>query len=583
MGLAIANNNPGNIKDPATGSFRSFKTPQEGYAALLNDLQAKQTGTTTTGLGPSSTLVDFASTYAPATDKNKPGQYAATLANQLGVRPDSQLKDLDLAKWASAVAQNEDKDSPFAGAKVTQSPKQQQEMFPPEQQGNQAVGKPQDLFSDVSDVASKAGAGASSALSRTLSGQINPLSGLIQGVGSLAGGVGGLIDAGISHTPVIGDAYKGLTKGLGSVIGAAANTGVGQTIMSGYKSLPEELRGDIEGAVNIASLVPLGKGLTLGKAAVEDSLTAATKGGLKKAAESELKSSITTQAGVKGLVKAEARGLKPTKLISENKDFLPEVINQDGKFIYNSNKGTQALNSSLDVDETKLQDLLKTAVKKNVGVDLEQVRARTLKDVAKEYGMSGNYRSAKQAVNDYFDSFLESTGGRKIIDLNELNGLKRDVRGSVFNLAGDVKGSLSADIKYQMGQSVMKQVEEIAKGVGVKGVDSLNKIMGEKLEALKILKQINGKSVPNKNGIVREGTKAAAGVAGEVAGNAIGVPLAGTFAGRGLAGLVGRQAPKTAIRRLRKSSPPLTTLRKAGTNTATGLAAQGAASKASEK
>lgn len=113
MGLAVQNNNPGNLRDPSTGGFQKFNSPQEGYAALLNDLQAKQTGTTTTGLGPSSSLIDFASKYAPGSDNNNPGEYAANLANKMGVRPDSQLKDLDLGKWASAVANNEDDESTF--------------------------------------------------------------------------------------------------------------------------------------------------------------------------------------------------------------------------------------------------------------------------------------------------------------------------------------------------------------------------------------------------------------------------------------------------------------------------------------
>lgn len=124
MGLAITNNNPGNLKDQSTGSFRTFSSPQEGYAALLNDLQGKQTGNTSTGLGPTSTLVDFASKYAPANDKNNVGKYTADLANQLGVAPDAQLKDLDLAKWAAAVAKNEDRDSLFGNQKIIQTPQE---------------------------------------------------------------------------------------------------------------------------------------------------------------------------------------------------------------------------------------------------------------------------------------------------------------------------------------------------------------------------------------------------------------------------------------------------------------------------
>lgn len=135
--LATRNNNPGNIKDQNTGTFKTFSTPQDGYAALLNDLQAKKTGTTTTGVGPGSTLADFAKVYAPESDKNNPAQYTANLANHMGVRPDAKLESLDVGKWADAVAHAEgysqngqvqaDQNNPSSTATQTtpQSPQEQ--------------------------------------------------------------------------------------------------------------------------------------------------------------------------------------------------------------------------------------------------------------------------------------------------------------------------------------------------------------------------------------------------------------------------------------------------------------------------
>lgn len=105
--LANRNNNPGNLKDPSTGHFRTFGTPQEGYAALMNDLEIKKSGKSKTGLRPDSTLVDFSKAYAPKSDKNDPAQYTANVANHMGVRPDSRLKDLDVGKWADAIAHSE--------------------------------------------------------------------------------------------------------------------------------------------------------------------------------------------------------------------------------------------------------------------------------------------------------------------------------------------------------------------------------------------------------------------------------------------------------------------------------------------
>lgn len=104
--LPTRNNNPGAIRN-GPDSFHKFENPQEGYAALLNDLTAKQSGNTSTGLGPNSSLAEFANKYAPPSDGNDSAKYAADLANQLGVAPDTPIGQLDVAKWAEAISKNE--------------------------------------------------------------------------------------------------------------------------------------------------------------------------------------------------------------------------------------------------------------------------------------------------------------------------------------------------------------------------------------------------------------------------------------------------------------------------------------------
>jgi hypothetical protein len=104
---ADRNNNPGNLKDINTGKFRVFNTPQEGFGALMNDLEAKKTGNSTTGLNGESNLAEFSAKYAPKADNNDPAQYTSNLANHMGVRPDTKLKDLDTSAWAEAIAKAE--------------------------------------------------------------------------------------------------------------------------------------------------------------------------------------------------------------------------------------------------------------------------------------------------------------------------------------------------------------------------------------------------------------------------------------------------------------------------------------------
>jgi hypothetical protein len=85
------NRNPGNLRSASTATgqdsrgFAVFPSLVDGYKALLADLAAKFTGHTRTGLGPSSTILEFFRVYAPAADSNYPEKYADFVAHWLTV------------------------------------------------------------------------------------------------------------------------------------------------------------------------------------------------------------------------------------------------------------------------------------------------------------------------------------------------------------------------------------------------------------------------------------------------------------------------------------------------------------------
>lgn len=109
---AVRNNNPGNIKDPNTGQFMQFTSPEAGLLALQHDLYQKMTGATSTGLTGNSSIADFAKKYAPSSDGNDPVQYAKNLAAQLGVSTSAKIGDFKdgdkLKQFALAISKNED-------------------------------------------------------------------------------------------------------------------------------------------------------------------------------------------------------------------------------------------------------------------------------------------------------------------------------------------------------------------------------------------------------------------------------------------------------------------------------------------
>src|SRR3990167_2151014 len=88
---AWRNKNPGNLRYiKQVGSigqdkdrFAIFKDYEAAWQALLQDIEAKFTGNTRTGLGPNKTILDFFKVYAPASDNNNPVRYASAVINDL--------------------------------------------------------------------------------------------------------------------------------------------------------------------------------------------------------------------------------------------------------------------------------------------------------------------------------------------------------------------------------------------------------------------------------------------------------------------------------------------------------------------
>ena len=107
-GAAVKNNNPGNLRPVGkVKGFKKYGSPEEGYVALIKDIQAKKMGNTRTGLNPDSSLSDLIAVYAPAIE-NDPKKYTKFLADNLpGVSPDTPIKYIDEEALAAAIANYE--------------------------------------------------------------------------------------------------------------------------------------------------------------------------------------------------------------------------------------------------------------------------------------------------------------------------------------------------------------------------------------------------------------------------------------------------------------------------------------------
>lgn len=384
-----------------------------------------------------------------------------------------------------------------------------------------------------------------------LSGNIpEAASGVLQTAGAVAGGVGDVLNAGLQLIPGV----ETIENGVGSALGSLAQTNLGQRVVGGVSQWAQahpEISGDIAAAVNIGSLIPMFKGVSLISGGVTDAATSALKGNLEDAAQSELKNMVTTKTAQASLSGAESRGLDPLGyLTSDPAKNMPAITEAPGgAFQYDGTKAAQNIQASLSQDEEKLQNSLSQVVKKGVGVNINDVQSQMVKDMLKEFPVSRTGGQAVKEVNKAFDEIAPTLQGRSFIDLNELNGLKRDIGNTVNwnNL-----GSSAGEIKSAMYRSLMDQVESIGEKNGVQGIGDINKVMGEKIEAMKVLKNITGKTVKQSRvgKIVREVGSDVAGGAAEIGGNQMGIPFASTLAGRGLYRMLPGRVPLTAVRLL---------------------------------
>lgn len=110
-GLAVPNNNPGNLRlagqigaTQGKGGFARFSSPQAGFQALIGDLEAKKAPGGR--LGPDSTLQELVFVFAPPSE-NASQQYVNQVASRLGISPNTPINQIDTFELAKEIAKKE--------------------------------------------------------------------------------------------------------------------------------------------------------------------------------------------------------------------------------------------------------------------------------------------------------------------------------------------------------------------------------------------------------------------------------------------------------------------------------------------
>lgn len=104
-GAGVKNNNPGNLRN-TDGSWMQFKTPEEGFKALMGYIQRAKQGDHKR-YNSNQSLYDYFAVYAPASDNNKPRSYAESVAKRLGISPTTKIGQIDTFAFAKEIARHE--------------------------------------------------------------------------------------------------------------------------------------------------------------------------------------------------------------------------------------------------------------------------------------------------------------------------------------------------------------------------------------------------------------------------------------------------------------------------------------------
>lgn len=497
--LANRNNNPGNLRfigqqgaSQGEGGFAKFNSPEEGYAALLNDVQSKVSGKSRSGLRPTDTLVDFTKIYAPSSDNNAPGSYAAAVANKMGVSPATSLQELEprIGELAEAIAhhegyQGQESATGFNPKPFSQPTKGQEFNFSvPAQPSMPGKSGETSLGGELIGRTNK----AAEAIKNTLTGQINPVSGVLQTAGAVAGGLGDIVNKGVNFVT-----FGGLSKLeglLGKGIGELAKTEAGQTVskaIQDFSTAHPELSADIGASFNIVTAIPILKGLGALKNVALDAASIA----LKQAAEKGAAKDLTEVLGrtIKGRGIIENKPEMVDAIIKEG--AMPEIVTEGGKPRYSTKLSYETISNKIStIDNSELQPILdQISAKQTFGQRLDHLKNLAIKEAEKVSDLkeAGLVPQAISQIEKRFNGWKHSYGDS--INLADENRIK--IGSGKFSDWNSPEGSADKAIY----RALQKNIEDVASKHGLADVHEINQRMGSLIKAKTALKYIDGKAL----------------------------------------------------------------------------------------
>jgi hypothetical protein len=377
---------------------------------------------------------------------------------------------------------------------------------------------------------------ASTAISNTMSGKINPLSGLIQVGGAAAGGLGDILNKGLELIPGVKQ-VEGL---IGQGVGALAQTPVGQSVASSIKSFSAahpELSADIGAGFNIATAIPIFDGLAAVKDVAMDGVAKALQSTAEKGFINDTADIITKTATKTGPAFLEKN---PTVLRDMVDRRLIPSIGSNGT-LQTGDAVAKSWSTITDAN-SQVKAALQGAKYTSVGEDATPILDKTL----------SSYPNSEFTPTDILDNAKELTPQNSALwkkfeagqaSMADVNTLRSDLDQAVKSVYAN---TAQAPIKKDMGAQLASAMREFVQTNAPETQQAFQE-MTKQFNIQKALKLIQGKSP--QIGIGDNIVKDMATAGGEMAGNATGIPFAGAYGGNQAGSYVVRKFGGGALQR----------------------------------
>ncbi len=452
-----------------------------------------------------------------------------TVINGQTIKYDTPKYVQDVISIAKQLKQEEEGSNPHSnGGYITQpsfTPK-------PEVQPQEAqVEQPETLGSQLKERLSKAG----TALTESAQGKINPFRGLLRTVGEGAGALGDITGSAL-NTASFGLLNKA-EKAIGAGVGKLADTGVGKSALEAVSKFQEsnpELSKDIGAVGNIASAIPIFKGVGMAGRAAKAGIEKTFSGATKNAIKNEIKSAANrTVSGRKALDKLGEDGLE----VLAKKEIAPVIDGATGKYTAESIKSSSDKLDDMisQIEDNELQPLLQKGSNELISqrVPLENYKKLAMQEA------EDNFKDPS-TIEAYFERIKKRLGDYPTI--GQLNEAKRTVARNIKE-AGFNSPTYSTDKAVR--DALQQSVEDGAKALNLGDVQAINQKMASLIKAQKLLEAIKEKNV--KQGLIRKiatnagaTTKKAAKKGISYAGKAALIGLGGAGAIEGFNAIRGR-------------------------------------------